>query len=154
MIKRLFMAVLLAGITFAAFAVGETRYISVQTLAMKEKASGTSKTVGTLAYGDEVTVTQVSGKWTQVSAKASPSVKGWVSSSALSKRKIVKGRSITTDASEISLAGKGFTEGLKVSRTEEWNSDYAVVDVLESNVVPDSEVQAFVKAGKLKEAGE
>ena len=145
---------LLAGLALAAFAAGETRYISVQSLAMKEKASGSSKTVRTLTYGDEVTVTQVSGKWTQVSPKASPSVKGWVSSSALSKRKIVKGKSITTDASEISLAGKGFSEGLEAEYRKDGSADYASVDLIEGNSVTDGERQTFVKDGKLKEAAE
>ncbi len=154
MIKRLCTALLLAGLALAAFAAGETRYISVQSLAMKEKASGSSKTVRTLTYGDEVTVTQVSGKWTQVSPKASPSVKGWVSSSALSKRKIVKGKSITTDASEISLAGKGFSEGLEAEYRKDGSADYASVDLIEGNSVTDGERQTFVKDGKLKEAAE
>jgi uncharacterized protein YgiM (DUF1202 family) len=153
MIKRVLTALLLAGLAMAAFAAGETRYISVQSLAMKEKTSNTSKTVGTLSYGDEVTVAQVSGKWTQVSPKTSPSVKGWVNSSALSKRKIVKGKTIKTDASEISLAGKGFTEGFEVQQSGDWNSDYATVDIVEGNAASESETQDFVQQGKLKEAG-
>ncbi|MCR5622660.1 MAG: SH3 domain-containing protein [Treponema sp.] len=152
MIKRLFMAVLLAGLSLAAFAVGETRYISVQSLAMKEKSSNTSKTVGTLSYGDEVTVAKVSGKWTQVSPKATPSVKGWVSSSALSKRKIVTGKSVKTDANEISLAGKGFTEGFENRDAASWDTDDPSVDSIESNSVSDEEMQAFIKEGKLREA--
>lgn len=152
MVKRLLMVLILAGITFTAFAAGDTRYVSVQTLAIKEKASNSSKTVGTVVYGDEVILSQTSGKWAQISPKASPSVTGWVNSSALSKRKIVAGKAVKTDANEISLAGKGFAEGLDTRQTDDWNSDYAAVDAVEGNAVPEADVDAFVREGKLKEA--
>ena len=154
MIKKWFLTLLLAGVTLAAFAAGETRYISVKSLALKEKASNASKTVTTLSYADEVTLSQVSGKWSLISPKSNPSVKGWVSSSALSKRKIVAGKAVKTDASEISLAGKGFSEGLEAEYRRDGTADYASVDLIEGNSVPDSERQAFVKEGRLKEGAE
>ncbi len=152
MSKRLFIAVLAASIAVSAFAAGASRYVSVQSLAIKEKSSNTSKTIATVSYGDELTLIKESGKWTQVSPKASPSVKGWVSSSALSKRKIVAGKSVKTDANEISLAGKGFAEGFENRDASSWDTDNAAVDIIEGNTVSDAERQAFIKEGKLKEA--
>ncbi|MBQ9539307.1 MAG: SH3 domain-containing protein [Treponema sp.] len=154
MLKRFFMAIIMSALVAAAFAAGNTRYISVQSLALKEKASNSSKTVKTLSYGDEVTVAQVSGKWSLVSPVSSPSVKGWVSSSSLSKRKIVAGKAVTTDASEISLAGKGFSEGIESEYRKDGKADYASVDLVEGNVVSDGERQQFVRDGKLKEDAE
>ncbi|MBQ3687514.1 MAG: SH3 domain-containing protein [Treponema sp.] len=152
MAKRFLTFLLLAGLSLAAFAAGASRYVSVQSLAVKEKASGTSRTLMTVSYGDELTVVKESGKWTQVTPKSNPSVTGWVNSSALSKRKIVAGKAVKTDANEISLAGKGFAEGLDTRQTDDWNSDYAAVDAVEGNAVPEADVDAFVREGKLKEA--
>ena len=154
MIKKLFTGILVAAIAAAAFAAGGVRYISVQSLALKEKASNVSKTLGTLSYGDEVTVTKESGKWSLVSPAASPSLKGWVSTSALSKRKIVAGKAVKTDASEISLAGKGFSEGLEAEYRKDGTADYEAVDKVEGNAVSDRDRQAFVREGQLKEDGE
>ncbi len=154
MIKRILTGLLLISIAFASFAASYSRYVSVQSLAIKEKASNRSKTVASISYGDEVTVSKTSGKWSLVSPKSSPSVKGWVSTSALSKRKIVKGKTVTTDASEISLAGKGFSEGLEAEYSKNGTADYAAVDLIEQNQIPESDQQAFISEGKLKEASE
>ncbi len=154
MIKRFLTGLLLLSITFAAFAGSYSRYVSVQTLAIKEKASNKSKTVASVSYGDEVTVSKTSGKWSLVSPKSSPSVSGWVSTSALSKRKIVKGKAVTTDASEISLAGKGFSEGLEAEYSKNGTTDYASVDLIEQNLISESDQQAFITEGQLKEASE
>ncbi len=150
--KRFLTNLLLAGMTLAAFAASYTRYVSVQSLPIKEKASGSSKTLMNANYGDELTVIKDSGKWTQVSPKSNPSVKGWVSTSALSKRKIVVGKTVKTDASEISLAGKGFSEGFVNKDAKSWDTDNATIDSIEANIIPDEERQAFIKEGKLKEA--
>ncbi len=152
MVKR-FVSILLSGIiTVSAFAAGASRYVSVQSLAIREKSSNTSKTLATASYGDELTLIKESGKWTQVSPKSNPSVKGWVSTSALSKRKIVTGKSVKTDANEISLAGKGFAEGFENRDASSWDTDNPAVDSIEGNTVSDAERQAFIKEGKLKEA--
>lgn len=152
MIKKLIITVIMGIISFSAFAAGNSRYVSVQSLAIKETASGSSKTLMTASYGDELTFIKDSGKWTQVSPKTNPSIKGWVSSSALSKRKIVAGKSVKTDASEISLAGKGFAEGFENRDASAWDTDNAAVDIIEGNTVSEAEMQAFIKEGKLKEA--
>ena len=152
MFKRLFIIAFISCIAVSAFAAGASRYVSVQSLAIKEKSSNTSKTLATVSYGDELTLIKESGKWTQVSPKSAPSIKGWVSSSALSKRKIVTGKSVKTDASEISLAGKGFAEGFENRDASSWDTDNPAVDSIESNTVSDAERQAFIKEGKLKEA--
>ena len=152
MIKRFITILLMGLIAVSAFAAGVSRYVSVQSLAIKEKASGSSKTLMTASYGDELTVVKESGKWTQDTTKSNPSVTGWVSSSALSKRKSVAGKTVKTDASEISLAGKGFAEGFENRDAESWDTDSAAVDAIEGNTVSDEERKAFIQEGKLKEA--
>lgn len=149
--KRFISCILILCVGIAAFAI-EKRYIAVESTSLRAKNSASSKSVGQVAYGDEVSLIKESGKWSLVSPAADSSIQGWISSSALSKRKIVAGgKKVSTDAKEISLAGKGFSEGLEAEYGKEGNADYNAVDAIEKNTVTEDERSTFVKEGKLKE---
>lgn len=75
--------------------------------------------------------------------------KGWIPSSALSKKKVLASSSTTADAKEIALAGKGFSSSIESTYAKEFNVDYSDVDYVESQSVSDKELQSFIVEGQL-----
>ena len=140
--KKILSAALVMLISAAAFA--ETYYISVKSTNLKAKPSGSSKNLSKVSYGDAVTWVKEEGNWTLVSYGK---IEGWVSTNAITKRKIIASSKVSTDAKEIALAGKGFGEGLNA---EGEASNYAAVNALEKNAISESENASFKKAGGLK----
>jgi uncharacterized protein YgiM (DUF1202 family) len=130
---------------FPAFSQsGGTRYVAVENLAVKDAAGVFSRNLGTLPLGREVTVTREDGKWIQI---RSGNLSGWVSSSGLTSRRVIAAGSSVTP-SEVALAGKGFSTEVE----REYRSgglDYSMVDFMEQQVIPDSELQQFVNEGRL-----
>ncbi len=130
-------------------AFSQTFYVSVKSSDLRAKPSATSKSLKKVAYGDAVTVVDDSkGNWTLVSIGKT---EGWISSSSLSKRKIVvSDKKVSTDAKEIALAGKGFGDG--ISATSSGNGNYSAVEALEKNEISEKENKSFVSQGGLKSA--
>lgn len=152
MFKKFLSLALVGILALSAFAKGESKYVAVQKAQLKAKASSSAKTVCEVAYGDVVSVVSESGKWTLVAATGKASGQGWIRTTALSKRKIVAGKKVSTDAKELSLAGKGFSEGIEAEYSKSSSADYTAVDSVEANSISDAERTEFVENGKLKEA--
>lgn len=90
------------------------RYVSADNAGLKDKASIRAKDVYELVYAEVVVLEEEKGNWSFVSVFENPSVKGWVNSGVLSKRKIVaNGRKRFVEADEIALAGKGLDKSLE-----------------------------------------
>jgi uncharacterized protein YgiM (DUF1202 family) len=144
--KRLFLLLIISAFTlFPAFSQsGGTRYVAVESLAVKDSAGFFSRDLGALTLGSEVAVTREDGKWTQIRAG---NLSGWVSSSGLSTRRVIAAGSSVTPT-EVALAGKGFST--EVER-EYRNSglDYSMVDFMEQMNIPVPELQQFVTEGRL-----
>ncbi len=128
----------------SALAFSETYYVSVKNTKLKAKPSGNSKNVTSVQYGDAVVWIKDSGNWTYVSTGKA---EGWISSNAITKRKIVSSSKVTTDAKEIALAGKGFGDGITA---ESDNSNYAAVNMVEKNTVSENDNVSFKSKGGLK----
>jgi len=140
----LFLSVLVAVVpVFAASKL----YVSVQNAELKKSPSYFAKTVSNIAYGTQVSVLKKDGKWTQIK---SGSKTGWISSSSLTKKKIVASSSkANASAKEISLAGKGFTQEIENSYKNSSGTDYAAVDRIETITVPASKEANFLIEGSL-----
>jgi len=125
-------------------AEGIRRYVAVYNAPIKESASFFAKDLGSLSLGDAVTLVREGGKWTQVRSGA---ITGWVLSSSLSVRRIVSS-GINGTATEISLAGKGFSYELE---TEYMKSclDYSIVDMMENTLIGAEELFEFIGGGRL-----
>ncbi|MGD9973942.1 MAG: SH3 domain-containing protein [Desulfatirhabdiaceae bacterium] len=137
----------------------QTMSVQVQTGKLRADPSFLAKIIGSVAYGDSVTVNQNQDAWLFVSTQTGQ-LTGWIHSSALTEKKIVL-RAGDADVQktggqrEISLAGKGFNpEVEKEYRKRNPNLDFNWVDRMEKMVVSDKEIRQFMKEGKLSFEGD
>ena len=94
-------------------------YVAVEELTLKNKASIVGRQCGSLVYGSRVFVTDEKGSWCKIKAFDDYSVTGWVNSSSLTKKKIIVASNTSTNASQLSLAGKGSQNILRPAFEEE-----------------------------------
>lgn len=142
--KKILLAAVAMLISAVAFA--ETYYVSVKNSNLKAKPAGSAKNLVSVQYGDAVTWIKADGSWTLVKKG---NVEGWISSKAITKRKVVSGSKVSTDAKEIALAGKGFGEGIDA---EGKGGNYEAVNSVERNSVTNSANESFKEKGGLKVA--
>lgn len=153
----LFIMILISISAFAAsLKKGDKVYVCVKSTVLKSTSGGGAKNVADVIYGDELKVISVSGNKIQVQQVSGAKKTGWIDSNKLTKKKIVKtsgGGSVSASTSELALAGKGFTEeSEKVIQSADDEIDYSKVDAIENVTVPDSDLEAFIKAGHLQGA--
>jgi SH3-like domain-containing protein len=123
---------------------GIIRYISVKSATVKDSTGFFAKELGTLSLGNEVTLISESGKWSQIRLG---DLTGWVTSTSLSARRIVASGASAT-ATEISLAGKGFSTEMEMEYRKT-GLDYSMVDFMETITVPGEELLGFITEGGL-----
>ena len=120
------------------------RYVAVKTTALKDSTGFFAKDLKNLSQGDEVTFVRADGKWSQV---RSGSDTGWVTSDSLSSRRVVASGAAVT-ASEVALAGKGFSADVEIEYRKS-GLDFSMVDTMEKINIPASELLNFVNEGRL-----
>ena len=113
--KRLFLCSVICffglGVLCAQSLTGKTMYVTAKTIEIKSSTAFFAETLGTLSYGDPVTVLQEYGKWLQIRSSDQSEVSGWVAAASLTtKRIIVSAGTTSASANEIALAGKGFNQ--------------------------------------------
>jgi uncharacterized protein YgiM (DUF1202 family) len=147
--KRTFLIFLLCLTAAAVFAQrkGATLYVAVRSVPLKASTGFFAKTVGNLAYGAQVTVLAVNGKWAQV---RSGSLTGWTASSNLSSKRVVaQGDNRSASASEMAMAGKGFSEEVEREYKTGKDLNYSAVDDMEKVMVADGDLLVFIEEGHL-----
>jgi uncharacterized protein YgiM (DUF1202 family) len=151
--KRTFLIFLLCLTAAAVFAQkrGDTLYVAVRSVSLKAGTGFFARTVGNLVYGAQVSVLAVNGKWAQV---RSGSLTGWTASSNLTaKRVVAQGDNRSASASEMAMAGKGFSEEVEREYKTGKDLNYSAVDTLETVKVSDEDLLGFINEGHLA-AGE
>jgi SH3-like domain-containing protein len=123
---------------------GVIRFVSVLSTTIKDSTGFFAVELGVLSLGDEVTLISESGKWSQI---RSENLTGWVTSTSLSARRITASGTNAT-ATEISLAGKGFSPEMEVEYRKT-GLDYSVVDFMEEITIPKEELLGFITDGRL-----
>ena len=120
---------------------------------LRNRASFLGTVVGTVAYGDRVTVNQEQAGWCEVATAAGLS--GWIHESALTLKRVVLS-SGTTDArsgasgEEVALAGKGFSKEVEAEyKKQNKELDYTWVDWMGKQTVPPDQLVQFLKQGDL-----
>ena len=146
----------------AAFAADPSQMsVTVKETKVRATPSALGKIVGSLAYGDRVTVLdQPAGapkSWRKISL-SSKNLQGWVSLSALTEKEVVLksgDQSVQQGASsgEVALAGKGFNEEVEKQYKADGKLDYTWVDRMEGYDPGPDRVAAFLKAGGLNTTG-
>jgi len=139
----LIMAFCVSIVTFSQTDRG-TRYVAVQTAVLKESAGFFAKETGNLPLGTAVTLIRDDGKWAEVRAG---NLTGWVASASLSARRVTAANSSVT-ASEVALAGKGFSPDTEIEYKKN-GLDYSTVDSMEKITVPADDLLRFVTEGRL-----
>jgi opacity protein-like surface antigen len=145
--------VLLAGTVSAQVTKGATAYVTAKTIQVKSSTGFFASSRGNLAYGAQVTVLQVNGKWAEIRS-SSPSITGWIAVANLTtKRVTASSGGSSASASEIALAGKGFNEEVENAYKANGDLNYADVDKTEAIKVSQDDLLKFVTEGHLA-AGE
>lgn len=147
-----------AGLTAAALA--EDLNVQVRETPVREKATPMGNIIGTLKYGDKVTVLEKLGDgWRRVEHKAPSKLAGWVRTSAVTANSLdttnFGGSKSTASAVETSEAGKGLLEHGEDSYVKKNNLQAAMaqVDSLVNNPrlkISPQEKSAFLSQGNIK----
>ena len=138
---------LVSACLFAQINPGKSAWVSVKAAPIKASTWFFAGTRGNLQLGAEVSVLQVNGDWAEVRS-ISPSLTGWTRVSNLSSR-LVAGTGTSASASEVALAGKGFSREVEDVYKSGGKVNYAEVDRMETFVVSTEELLAFMTEGRL-----
>jgi len=133
---------------YAQVKKGDTAWVSSKTLALKTSTWFFAGTRGTLQMGDQVSVLQVNGNWAEVRSSGNASLSGWTAVTNLSTRRIVASGAAVT-ASEVSMAGKGFSQEVEDSYKTSGELNFDDVDKTETNSVSLDDLYKFVVEGHL-----
>ena len=138
---------------------GDKMYINVEKTVLKEGTNFFSSETGKLPYGSQVIVLVENGKWVQVVSTENKNLVGWVSSSSLTKKKIILKNglnSVSASADELALAGKGFSAEVEnlYKKNEATEEIYDLLDSIENRKLDTKELLVFIEEGELLGAGE
>ena len=151
--KSLFLCVLFFSVICMATAQisrGGTLYAAGRNVRLKSSTGFFASTRGTLSYGEQLTVLQVSGKWVEVRSVSQASLSGWMQSANLTARRITASAGTdTTSAREIALAGKGFDRDVENAYRGRGSLNYADVDRTETMTVSEDVLYRFLTDGHL-----
>jgi Bacterial SH3 domain len=146
----------------AAFAADPSQMsVTVREYKVRESPSMFGKIVGSLSYGDRVTLLEQPANapktWRKISMPAK-GIQGWVNLSALTEKKIeLKAGSQTAQqgasSGEVALANKGFNEEVEKQYRAEGKIDYTWVDRMATYNPSDDQVAAFLQKGGLNTTG-
>lgn len=120
-------------------------YVAVNSAEVKSSAGFFGNTIATLALGDTVTVIRDDGKWMEVRTANAQS--GWIAATSLTSKRII-GDVRSASASEIALAGKGFSPEVEAEYRAN-GLDYSAVDAMENLSVPKNDLLKFITDGRL-----
>ncbi len=143
-----------------AAAAAKQMSVTVQSTAVRATPGYLGKVLGTLAYGDRVTLLDQPASapkgWVKV-AGPDGKLQGWVNLSALTEKRIVlastQGVQQSASSGDVALAGKGFNSDVEAQYKEEQKLDYTWVDRMQAFAVSPQEVSAFLARGGLSEQG-
>ncbi len=155
-----FLLLLLFAAGAAAAADQKQMSVTVQKTEVRATPGYLGKVLGTLLYGDRVTILDQPASapkgWVKV-AGPDGKLQGWVNLSALTEKKIVlasaQGVQQTASSGDVALAGKGFNSDVEAQYKEEQKLDYTWVDRMQAFTVTPQEVSAFLARGGLREQG-
>ena len=144
------MAVLGACVCLVAISSASTM-TTIRDAVLRDSPSFLGKAVETLGRGTPIQLMNEEGPWAKVQAGGKH---GWLPISALRAGVVSLGAgssraAVGASASEVTLAGKGFTQQTEASyRSSQSGLDYATVDMMAGFAVPPDECEQFLRAGR------
>lgn len=148
---------LLLTTTSVIFAKEKTMSIQIRKGQLRSAPSYLSHVIENLDYATRVTVLEEKGVWFLVS-KPGSQTKGWLNSSALTKKKLkissgdVNATSVVS-TEEQALAGKGFNSDVEAKfKKDNKDIDFTWVNKMEKIKIPTPTLIKFLKQGDIKPA--
>jgi uncharacterized protein YgiM (DUF1202 family) len=142
------MLLLVASVSYAQ--QGKTMYVAVKGASVKASTSFFAAETGQLSYGDVVTVVRQNGKWSEIRHSGKVTFSGWIATASLTSRRVVAGAVSSASASELALAGKGFSAEVETEfRKGNANFNYDALDAVERFSVPTKDLSRFITEGHL-----
>jgi len=130
--------------------------VQVKEASLYAAPSPTAKFLGKVPYGTVLTILETKDAWARVTAEGT-GLSGWVRSQAYTTKTLdLKAGAQTSGASstEVSLAGRGFSEEVEQDyKSKNPTLDYADVDKMEAQGVPDPDLDSFLHDGGLNPDG-
>ena len=153
----LILAALCAAAAAGWAATGALMSVELKKADVRDTPSFFGNVVGSLNYGDRVSVDQQNGAWYRIT-KADGTPVGWLHSSALTRKTVdmKAGTAAHTGASsgEMALAGKGFSADIeKEFKANHKDIDFRWVDRMETIKIAPATLKAFAKDGNLTAQG-
>jgi hypothetical protein len=125
-------------------------YVTAKTVGVKKSTAFFADTLGTLSYGDPVSVLRENGKWVQIKSVEPPEISGWVAAASLTTKRIIASAGKTSaSANEIALAGKGFNQEVENAYKQSGALDYSAIDAMEAIQIPNGQLLSFLREGHL-----
>jgi len=153
--KKIWM-ILVGFLMIASVAVAATLKVITQEAMIRKDKRFFAPIVIRVPYGEMIQELQRQGDWLRVNYRGK---EGWIHISAVQEQKfrlssLMGERAEEASREEVALAGKGFTpEVEKAFREKNPRMRYDLVDQVQSLKIEETQLQAFIRAGLLKEPG-
>ena len=121
------------------------RFVAVQSTNLKATAGVFANNLAAISLGEAVTLISDNGRWSNVQYG---NLTGWIPSNELTSRRITSSGSVGLSATEVALAGKGFTPELE-TEYRRGGLDFSMVDYMERITIPSQDLQRFINEGRL-----
>ena len=151
----LFLVIMLVS-AFSSFTTASASasevYVTVRETKLRSKGEFLASVIANVRYGDKLSVVKDSDTWLQVSFGGK---QGFIHRSAISERKVVLSSSkefsgSNVDQNDVVLAGKGFSSEVERQFAKSNSQlNFSGVEAMERVKISSSELDAFVKQGKL-----
>ena len=130
--------------------------VQVKEASLYAAPSATAKFLGKVPYGTVISILETKAGWARVSADGS-GLTGWLRTQSYTTKTLdLKAGAQTSGASstEVSLAGRGFSEEVEQDyKSKNPNLDYADVDKMEAQGIPEPDLTGFLQDGGLNPDG-
>lgn len=155
--RRAFLPFVFLLIALVSVLLAETLVIQIQKTAVRKEPKFYAATLAEVKSGDTVEKLEDQDGWFKV--KTAGGIVGWIHSSAATPKKVrlkALDNALRTDASaaEVTLAGKGFNKQVEEGyRAKNPELNFTLVEKMLKYRLSPSEIEAFLKRGKLGEFG-
>ena len=148
-------AFVLVALLVVAIEAGDPLFIQVRDSELRAAPGFLSPIVARLEFGDALSYVSDRAGWYQVSTLDS-GASGWIHGGAVRENRETtlqqagEGTTRTVTAREIALAGRGFSQELERTYSEDRGLDFGKVDELEAKLINPNEILEFVEIGRLR----
>lgn len=155
--RKAFLPLLFLLIILVSVLLAETLIIQIQKTAVRKEPKFYAEVLAEVKSGESVEKLEEQNGWFKI--KTAGGIVGWIHSSSATPKKVrlkALDKALRTEASasEVTLAGKGFNKQVEEGyKSKNPNLNFSLVEKMLKYRLSPSEVEAFLKRGKLGEFG-